>query len=117
MALLVLLNNFLHDFSAAGWIFGLIFLGVLLKRAKTTGGHDPALGEIISLTILLMKLSLGGIVLFGIFRLLAYRAYEWNAAAGQGQLTLLAIKHVFLFGLVFWGLRLMARAKKMGLFE
>ena len=117
MAVLVLLNNFLHDFSAAGWIFGLIFLGVLLKRAKKAGDHDPALGEIISVNVLLMKLSLGGIFLFGLFRLLAYRAYEWSATAGQGQITLLAIKHVFLFGLVIWGLRLMAQAKKMRSFK
>jgi hypothetical protein len=48
-----------------------------------------------------------GIVLFGIMRALAYKSYEWNAAAGQSQVTLLIVKHIiftlfFLPGVVFY---------------
>jgi hypothetical protein len=32
-----------------------------------------------------MRLSLGGIIVFGIIRALAYKTFEWNAAAGEGQ--------------------------------
>ena len=39
MALWVLLNNFLHDFSAAGWIFAAIVLWTLLRE----GGRDEPL--------------------------------------------------------------------------
>jgi hypothetical protein len=54
-----------------------------------------------------MRISFLGIVVFGVLRLLAYRKYEWNEAAGQDQVSLLIAKHIvftliFLFGLVYY---------------
>lgn len=54
-----------------------------------------------------MKLSFAGIIIFGLVRAFAYKQYEWNAAAGQSQVTLLIVKHiiltaVFAFGVVYY---------------
>lgn len=107
MAVLVLLNNLLHDFSAAGWLFGTVLLWSILR--KTVQDHDSGIiiVDILKTVLLLMKFSFAGIVIFGLIRTIAYKSYEWNAAAGQSQVTLLIVKHVilsiiFIFGLVYY---------------
>jgi len=78
---------------------------------------DPAAGrsivESLKTILFLMRLSLAGIVVFGIVRTLAYKTYEWNAAAGQNQITLLIIKHVILTGVFVVGLVYYIRARKI----
>ena len=105
MALLVLLNNFLHDFSAAGWLFG----AVLLWSARREGSGDAtgpeAVRRLVQRIRRLMVFCLGGIVFFGAVRALAYRQYEWSAAAGQAQVGLLIGKHALFFLVFFIGLR------------
>jgi hypothetical protein len=107
MAVLILLNNFLHDFSAAGWIFCTVILGSMLKYHVPGSEAAEVIVRILKNILLLMRLSLTGIVLFGIIRALAYRNYEWSSAAGEIQILLLIVKHiilliVFLVGLVFY---------------
>ncbi len=107
MAILVLLNNFLHDFSAAGWIVGAILLWSILRKEIPDGDRGIAIVDILKTVLLLMKFSFAGIVIFGLIRTIAYKSYEWNAAAGQSQVTLLIVKHVilsliFIFGLVYY---------------
>jgi hypothetical protein len=106
MAILVLLNNFLHDFSAAGWIFCTVMLWQVLRKKEAGEGRSIFI-HLLKINRLLMRISLGGIIVFGIFRALAYRTYEWNAAAGEGQITLLIVKHiiltvVFVLGVIFY---------------
>ena len=105
MALIVLLNNFFHDFSAAGWLFSSVLLWVLFKDKNIQ--PDKNLIRITRTLLLLMNISLFGIVAFGVVRTLAYKTYEWNHAAGQAQVTLLIVKHViftviFVYGLLYY---------------
>ena len=119
MATLVLLNNFLHDFSAAGWIFCSVLLFVMLRSLPE--GFHARKGDDLYLYIvnsfnkirLFMMLSLAGIVVFGIFRALAYKSYEWNAASGDSQITLLIVKHILLSFVFAAGLYYYFRAGKM----
>lgn len=106
MAILVLLNNFLHDFSAAGWIFCTVMLWQVLRK-KGDGEGRIIFIHLLRINRLLMQISLGGIIVFGVIRALAYKTYEWNAAAGEGQITLLIVKHViltvvFVLGVIFY---------------
>ncbi len=107
MAVLVLLNNFLHDFSAAGWIVGAVLLWSILRKTISDGDKGIIISDILKTVLLLMRFSFAGIVIFGVLRAIAYKSYEWNAAAGQSQVTLLIVKHVilsliFIFGLVYY---------------
>lgn len=119
MATLVLLNNFLHDFSAAGWIFCSVLLFVMLRSLPDS--FSARKGDDLHLIILnclkkirsFMMLSLAGIVVFGIFRALAYKSYEWNAAAGDSQITLLIVKHIILSFVFAAGLYYYLQAGKL----
>lgn len=113
MAILVLLNNFLHDFSAAGWLFCTVILWSMLRKEIPGSDARKTTIDTIKTVLLLMRLSLGGIIVFGIIRALAYKTYEWSTAAGEDQVTLLIVKHiilafVFVIGVVFY-----TRARKM----
>jgi uncharacterized membrane protein len=107
LALLVLLNNFLHDFSAAGWVFGSVLLWMFLRKTAGTNKADELTVALVKIILFLMRISFVGIVVFGVLRTVAYKSYEWSNAAGQGQILLLAIKHViftvvFLMGLIYY---------------
>jgi hypothetical protein len=113
MALLVLLNNFLHDFSAAGWLFCTLLLWKLLKEEIPADKSGDILRRHIKTIRWLMKLSLGGIVVFGLVRACTYKAYEWSEAAGDAQITLLIIKHIILAVVFYFGVVLFIRAGKL----
>jgi len=95
-----MLNNFLHDFSAAGWLFATIVMYVLLRRTFGDGEGKIVAADTLSTLLLLTRISIVGIVVFGLVRAFAYNKYEWNAEAGQGQVSLLLIKHV-VFTIIF----------------
>jgi len=109
MANLVLLNNFLHDFSAAGWIFCTVILWQLFRKSISL---DVPTADILRTIRQLMILSLIGIVVFGITRALAYEKYEWNEAAGDAQVKLLIIKHIILTVVFMWGVYYYRKAGK-----
>jgi hypothetical protein len=113
LAILVLLNNFLHDFSAAGWLFGSVLLWSMMRKDISNPAAGRFIADSLKTVLFLMRLSLAGIVVFGIVRTLAYKTYEWNAAAGQSQITLLIIKHVILTGVFAVGLICYIRARKL----
>ncbi len=95
-----MLNNFLHDFSAAGWLFATIVMYVLLRRTFGDGEGKVVAADTLSTLLLLTRISIVGIVVFGLVRAFAYTQYEWNAEAGGEQVTLLLIKHV-IFTIIF----------------
>ena len=100
-----MLNNFFHDFSAAGWLFGSVLLWLILRKKVSGDEAKNIVADIVKMVMFLMRLSLLGIIVFGLIRTAAYRSYEWNDAAGQSQVTLLVVKHVvftviFVLGLI-----------------
>ncbi|MFC1592165.1 hypothetical protein ACFL43_06545 [Thermodesulfobacteriota bacterium] len=110
MAPLVVLNNWLHDFSAAGWIFGTVLLWYLARSEIPAGDAGKIIAGMLKKVLMMTRLCLGGIVFFGAFRAVAYKQYEWNAAAGEDQMTVLMIKHVVLAAIVAAGLVLYIKA-------
>jgi uncharacterized membrane protein len=112
LAILILLNNFLHDFSAAGWLFGTVLLWSILRKTISDGDKFIIISDILKTVLMLMKFSLAGIVIFGVVRAIAYKSYEWNVAAGQSQVTLLVVKHVILSLIFVLGLIYYIKAKR-----
>ena len=100
MALMLLLNNFVHDFSAAGWLFGSILLWAILKKRSQFENTTDFANSIIKTVLFLMNISFAGIIVFGVIRAVAYKSFEWSVEAGNGQVTLLIVKHV-IFTVIF----------------
>ena len=97
----------MHDFSAAGWVFGGVVLFAVLRKVPADTRIDPALAEALKIMRVLMRFCLLGIIFFGIIRTVAYKTYEWSELAGSSQITLLIVKHVlftviFVIGLVYY---------------
>ena len=113
MAILLLLNNFLHDFSAAGWLFGGVVLWAILRKKIPDGDSGRIIIDTIKTVLILMRLSLAGIIIFGVFRALAYKNFEWNEQAGDSQVTLLIVKHAVLTVIFVLGLVYNIRARKI----
>lgn len=113
MAQLVLLNNFLHDFSAAMWLAATLVLWLVLRDCRSSTDLDVRSVAIVKAMLRWMGLSLVGIVILGGIRALAYRAYEWNAAAGDSQITLLLVKHAAFTVFFIPGVVMIARARKL----
>jgi ABC-type uncharacterized transport system permease subunit len=85
-----------------------------MLRYKIPGSEAAeVIRRILKTILLLMRLSLTGIVLFGVIRALTYRRYEWSAAAGESQVVLLIIKHIILAVVFAVGLGLYLKARKI----
>ncbi len=113
MAVLILLNNFLHDFSAAGWVVGSVVLWVLLRRGVPDDEGGNIIVSAVSAVLWLMRLSFVGIIGFGIVRTFAYKSFEWSDAAGSAQVTLLLFKHIFFTVIFAIGLVYYVRASRL----
>ena len=108
-----MLNNFLHDLSAAGWFVGMTLLWSILRKKDPGSYAEIVTTELLKTLLFTMKLSLAGVIFFGVIRALAYKSYEWNAAAGQSQVTLLVAKHVIFTAFVILGIIYYVRARKL----
>ena len=90
----------MHDFSAAGWLFATVLLYLIQKKYPDQLTTSKSFAGLANTLLSLTRWCLAGIIIFGLGRTLAYKNYEWNPIAGQGQVTLLIIKHV-IFAIVF----------------
>lgn len=117
-AILVMFNNLFHDFAVALLFASLVVLSVIYRKTRT--GHGPDLAPLVrDLAKVFNKVIIGcwaAIIFGGIIRTAAYERFEWNEAAGRGQVAALVLKHVILVAIVVWGtwvqLRLRRRLKE-----
>ena len=112
--ILIVLNNFIHDLSAATWFCGtltMLFIVTEGSRNNRSGMQDfvqSLFGKIKIVT----HSSMAIVVLGGIVRAFAYEKYEWLPALGRGQVTLLVLKHVLLTFIVVAGIYLQIRLSR-----
>jgi len=112
MAILVMLNNYLHDLATALFAVSVIAAWLLLRtpaaRSAPQALRDVGRG--------LVRVGIGALVWTlagGVVRALAFRRYEWMEAAGRSQIPALVLKHVILVGLVIAGLVVLQRVRRM----
>lgn len=108
LAVLVMLNNYFHDFATALVVvctYGMLFM---VRYAKKKGGQDSR-QMVLALYPKMVHLT-GGSVVFvfiaGIVRAFTYKEFEWNNAVESGQVLALTIKHIILFILFAYGIYL-----------
>jgi len=101
MANLIMLNNFAHDFGAAGWLVCSLVLAAAWRKGLI--GSSEGVTELLKLVLSVMRISFVAVMAFGVVRMLAYRQFEWNEAAGEAQVTVLIVKHIFFTIVFLWG--------------
>jgi hypothetical protein len=102
LSIVVMLNGFLHDLCAAWWMISALLIRYTLGLSPESAGPVPL--RLVRFLQNSMLGSLVGVIVFGAFRLWSYKTYEWVEAAGDAQVTLLAVKHVFFVVIVVLGL-------------
>lgn len=110
----IILNNYLHDLATGTWLAANAFQWGAWRRTGAGGVEsDPASAAGIDAVRRVGRTALWWILGGGVVRALAFRRYEWSDAAGRGQLGLLGVKHVLLFGAVVAGRKLERRAEAL----
>ncbi len=113
VGVLVMLNNFFHDFSVALLACALLGLATLWRAAPDAGpAAAPVIAVLERLGVRIAWASFAGILLFGVGRTAAFMDYEWFPAVGRGLVPALAVKHVFLVLLLGVMLRAALRARR-----
>ena len=114
IAILVMLNNLFHDFAVALLFASLLALSFVYRETgdRDAGALNPLARGLASRFNKVIYVCWAAIILGGIVRTLAYEQFEWNEAAGRGQIPALVVKHVILVALVAWGTYIQIRLRK-----
>ena len=103
MAVIVMINNYLHDLATAVFAVSALATYFLLRTTtfkKIPDALSPVVKGLIRVGIVALVWTLAG----GVVRALAYRRYEWMEAVGRDQVPALIVKHVLLVSVVIAGL-------------
>ena len=113
-AIILMMNNYLHDVATALLVASGYVLWVLWKCLDPAAGQDTV-RYFIRMYHRITRLALFSfiwILLFGIPRVIHYREFEWSNMAGRGQVPALIVKHVLAFTLVAFGVVLWMKVRK-----
>jgi hypothetical protein len=111
MAVLVMLNNYLHDLATAVFAVSALAAYLVLRSAAANEAPvalRPVAAGLVRVGLVALVWTLAG----GVVRALAYTRYEWMEAAGRAQIPALVVKHVILVSLVIAGLIVLWRAHR-----
>jgi cytochrome c oxidase assembly factor CtaG len=113
-AIVLMMNNYLHDVATALLVAGGYVMWVVWKCLDPEAGHD-AVRYFIRMYYRITKLarfSFLWILVFGVPRVIYYREFEWSNMAGRGQVPALIVKHILAFTLVAGGAVLWMKVRK-----
>ncbi len=104
-AILVMLNNYLHDFATAMVVVSSYAMLLMVRYAE--GGGVEVKRMVLRLYPRMLHLTAGSFIFLlfaGVIRAFTFKDYEWLEAAGRGQVYVLVIKHILLFILFGYGI-------------
>ncbi len=114
LAILVMLNNWFHDFAVAMLFCSLILLRLIYQRTQQQPNASwlPFARSLANSFSKVTHVCWVMLILGGIVRTIAYENFEFEEAAGSGQITALALKHILLVSVVVWGTIIQFRLRK-----
>ncbi len=115
LAVFVMLNNWFHDLAVAMLFCSLILLSLIYRKTRDQPDAIwmPFARSLAASFNKVISVCWALLILLGIVRTVAYRSFEWEEAAGTGQVTALVLKHVLLVSLVLWGTMSQLRLRKL----
>ncbi len=108
MGILIVINNFFHDF-AAGILLGNIALTLFIRNEIK---EVPLLFRVLRKQLMISYFALIVIVIGGTIRTILYGRYEWINEAGIVQTYVLIIKHFVIGGIGISGVYYQLKLKK-----
>jgi hypothetical protein len=113
MTVLIMMNNYFHDFAVAVLISNLIlFLAFTRGLRGDLALSDAQLAVVYRVAKWVSIGSLIWIAIGGAIRTYHYGDFEWVEAAGKGQLVALGVKHAVMGGCTIVGLWLQWRMSR-----
>lgn len=106
LGVLVMLNNYFHDFATALLVVSTYVMYLMVRYAEVSGGKPlkesvvgiyPTMVHITGATLVLLLMA-------GIVRSFTYKWFEWVEVLGMGQIFVLAFKHIIMFTVVGYGI-------------
>ena len=114
MAVLVMLNNYMHDLATA--VFGVSALtAYFLLQSRSAREAPAAIRPVIQSLVKVGTIALVWTLAGGVVRALAYKRYEWMEAVGKAQVPALILKHVILVSFVILGVVVLLRVRRLAL--
>ena len=109
-----MLNNWFHDFAVAMLFCSLILLWLIYRKTQEQPDASwlPFARNLATSLNQVTRVCWAMLILGGIIRTLAYENFEWEEAAGSGQVAALALKHILLVSLIIWGTVIQFRLRK-----
>jgi hypothetical protein len=112
MAILVMFSNYFHDLATAIFAVSAV-TAYLLQRSLAMRVAPEPLQPVVHGIQRVGYYSLAWTLVFGSFRGITYRNYEWVEAAGRNQIPALVVKHIFLVALVITGIVFLYRLRRL----
>ena len=105
VSVLVMLNNYLHDFAVAILFSILLVMYWIYKQsAKESFQSQKQFAALVFNFLNKVLIYVWVFILFGgIIRTLTYKDFEWSESAGRNQVPALILKHILLAGFVIAG--------------
>jgi hypothetical protein len=119
MAILVIMNNYLHDLATAVFAVSAV-AALLLRRSAALEAAPRALGPVVTGLYRVGLFALAWTLVAGMFRGLTYQRYEYWEAARYAQADVpglvpaLVLKHLVLVALVALGVVALVRLRRLG---
>ena len=114
MKVLLLLNNYMHDFSGALFITGSLVL--LMAVSGVDQNSSPELQrfflDLFDRFKPLLYASISGIIVFGTIRMVTFTRFETGLVERDQLIALVAYKHIVIAAMVFGGAVMWARLLK-----
>src|SRR5690242_11801034 len=99
---LTILNAFVHDVATGTWIGTLVLISILHAETQKAAWvlASPLVPALERKFLVLTWVSLGAILLTGVFRMLSWKVFGWTGDVERDRVRLLKIKHALL-GIAF----------------
>ena len=105
VAVLVMMNNYFHDFAAAVLIVS-VLLTFFMAREIESKGKDVKLyfSNVYTRMSHVIGITLAFIFMAGIVRTFTYKDFEWANAVGTEQVPAIIVKHLIILFFVVYGI-------------
>lgn len=113
IGILIMMNDYSHDFATAIFLNCTFFMFVLTKYVEDKGAE--AKGLVVGIYPKMLHVNAGAaIFLFmaGTVRAFTFKEFEWANAVGNNQVPAIIVKHILMFAMFFYSVYIWIRVHK-----